>query len=144
MPEHKALYRMPDKEAAVLRNICKVGSNDQLPQALLDVYWGVRNVCGKINLHTIPDFGLALIAYVAGCGLEPPPPPSLVDLWQQGEIKIKTPVEFKYRDTWQHFGKLVNLNIARRMFAIQGDDGMRYEIHQDDVRVIEADAVATA
>lgn len=144
MSEQRSLYRMPEKEAAVLRTLAKVGSNDQLPQALVDIYWGLKNVFNKINIHSIPEPFLGLIAYTAGIGLEPPPPPTLMQMWQAGDLKRHDEVEYKYRDAWGKFGKLIDIDYARRSFAIQGTDGIRYQIPQADIRLPEAQPAAAA
>lgn len=138
MSEHQRIRHMPENEAAKLRTLAKVKANDQLPPALVDTYWGVRNVATKISMHSLPDALLVMIAYVAGVGLEPPPPPTMMALWQAGELKPKTEVEYKYRGEWGKFGRLVDLDHARREFSIHGTDGMRYTIPQADVRLPEA------
>lgn len=139
--------RIPPKDAAYLRTLANLKETESLPRAVEEVYAGLRRVFSKIaGNQEMPLIGLAIVGYIAGVGLEPPPPMTMLQLYETKQLKKDDLVEIQLRTKKVEKGKVddaytwVPARLAgytpSKGFVVYTDPGgIRHEVKHTDCRL---------
>ncbi len=115
---------------------------DLLPEKMVEKYWELKRIADRTGTY-LTQREIVLIAWMLGYGkptAKEELPPTVVDLYRKGQIKLEDPVQVKYRDKWMEGTlKSVTSNDELVIQPVGEPDERRFKT--DDVRVAELAAV---
>lgn len=141
-------YRIPKKDAAYLRRVCNKKDSEELPKAIVDIYTAIARISNRLEVDmTLTD--IKLVCYIAGVGMEPPPPKTMEQLWNSGELKRGQRVEImverkaslddekmKSEPFMWVAARVTMFTPSRKTFVCHTEVGnTRYEVPQDGIRI---------
>lgn len=147
-------FRIPPQHADYLRTLAGVGSHDPIPKALEELYISAHRICNKLGKPVSLD-NFVLIGFLAGVGMEAPPAPTMLQLYQNKVVAKDSLIEARIRtgenvndDKGQMIAKFewVRCRITgytpSKGFTVRTDPGgIRHEVKHTDTRLIEDEPV---
>lgn len=108
---------MPKSDQGFVRGMLKLKPDQPIPVAYLKLYWAARNLGDRTSQGAMPPWALVMLAIMSGADVSNAPPPTIVELWRDRQIKKGEKCSFDFRGERLE-GRLETVDIQRQRATV--------------------------
>lgn len=130
-------YEIPEEDAAVLKSLLGIKSEAVIPEPVRQQYIAVRQIADRATMVLTHHELLNIVLHSTKVEAKEPPPPTIAELWDRGEIGRETKVVCQMGDRKKKKGRLIAVNFEQEC-TVATDDGEEYTLPQEKVQLVSA------